>query len=310
MTALDDICWLLNIRGDDVQFNPVVYGYVLVTMDAVHLFIHEGREVRAAGVGLQLHPYAEFLPFLETVARDASVKLCYDENDVSFAVKQVLAPLKPAVVFEWALCAGLTRSPVAVMKSRKNPTEIASLEEAFLADSVAMCHLLAWLADSVDSHITEADAAAKSTELRRALAHSLSDSFAPIVGCAGNAAIVHYEPEPATAAPLVRDKCILLDTGGQYHWGTTDITHGVPAQRPRAEPRGHGVPAVLHGGAQGPHRADDRRVPRGHARRAAGLAGAPAPLADGPGLRPRHGPRRGLLPVRARGSGGGRARAE
>lgn len=162
-----------------MQFNPVVYGYVLVTMDAVHLFIHEGREVRAAGVALQLHPYAEFLPFLETVARDASVKLCYDENDVSFAVKQVLAPLKPAVVFEWALCAGLTRSPVAVMKSRKNPTEIASLEEAFLADSVAMCHLLAWLADSVDSHITEADAAAKSTELRRALAHSLSDSFAP-----------------------------------------------------------------------------------------------------------------------------------
>ena len=227
LTALDDICWLLNIRGDDVQFNPVVYGYVLVTMDAVHLFIHEGREVRAAGVGLQLHPYAEFLPFLETVARDASVKLCYDENDVSFAVKQVLAPLKPAVVFEWALCAGLTRSPVAVMKSRKNPTEIASLEEAFLADSVAMCHLLAWLADSVDSHITEADAAAKSTELRRALAHSLSDSFAPIVGCAGNAAIVHYEPEPATAAPLVRDKCILLDTGGQYHWGTTDITRTV-----------------------------------------------------------------------------------
>lgn len=68
MTALDDICWLLNIRGDDVQFNPVVYGYVLVTMDAVHLFIHEGREVRAAGVALQLHPYAEFLPFLETVA--------------------------------------------------------------------------------------------------------------------------------------------------------------------------------------------------------------------------------------------------
>lgn len=260
---------------------------------------------------LQLHPYAEFLPFLETVARDASVKLCYDENDVSFAVKQVLAPLKPAVVFEWALCAGLTRSPVAVMKSRKNPTEIASLEEAFLADSVAMCHLLAWLADSVDSHITEADAAAKSTELRRALAHSLSDSFAPIVGCAGNAAIVHYEPEPATAAPLVRDKCILLDTGGQYHWGTTDITRTVCLPSDPALSRvDMAFRAVLHGGAQGPHRADDRRVPRGHARRAAGLGWRASTSGDGPGLRHGTGPRRGLLPVRARGSGGGRARAE
>ena len=227
LTALDDICWLLNIRGDDVQFNPVVYAYVLVTLEKVHLFIHEGREVHAPGVDLQLHPYTDFLPFLESMARDAAVKMCYDENGVSYAVKQVLEPLKPAVVFECGCLVGLTRSPVAVMKSRKNPTEIASLQEAFMADSVAMCHLLSWLADSVDAHITEADAAAKSTELRRTLAHSLSDSFAPIVGCAGNAAIVHYEPEPATAAPLVRDKCILLDTGGQYRWGTTDITRTV-----------------------------------------------------------------------------------
>ena len=118
-------------------------------------------------------------------------------------------------------------SPVAVMKAKKNPTEIRSIEECFLRDSVAMCHLLAWLTANIDSHLDEYAAALKSTEFRHTFAHSLSDSFAPIVGCGRNASIVHYEPEASTAAPLVRDACILLDTGGQYRWGTTDITRTV-----------------------------------------------------------------------------------
>ena len=82
-------------------------------------------------------------------------------------------------------------SPVAVMKAKKNPTEIRSIEECFLRDSVAMCHLLAWLTANIDSHLDEYAAALKSTEFRHTFAHSLSDSFAPIVGCGRNASIVH-----------------------------------------------------------------------------------------------------------------------
>lgn len=100
LTALDDICWLLNIRGDDVQYNPVVYSYVFVTMDAVHLFIHKGREVHAEGINLIVHDYDSFLPFLEEATHDASIALCYDENEVSYAVKKATLPLKPECVFK------------------------------------------------------------------------------------------------------------------------------------------------------------------------------------------------------------------
>lgn len=79
--------------------------------------------------------------------------------------------------------------------------------------------------------------AAQSTAFRRRLAGSLSDSFAPIVGCGPHAAVVHYEPSAASAAPLRRDECILLDTGGQYRWGTTDITRTICVAGEDAAPR-------------------------------------------------------------------------
>lgn len=124
------------------------------------------------------------------------------------------------------------------MKAIKNETEIRNIRDAFLRDSIAMCHLLSWsprfpavsprLESHIDEHPTEFDVAAQSTAFRRRYAQSLGDSFAPIVGCGANAAIVHYEPtSAASSARLQRDTCILLDTGGQYEWGTTDITRTV-----------------------------------------------------------------------------------
>ena len=90
-----------------------------------------------------------------------------------------------------------------------------------------MAHILSWLEDNIDTGLTEVQIAEKTTEIRREIGHSVGDSFEPIVGYAGNAAIVHYAPEPETAATVGRDQCILMDTGGHYHWGTTDITRTV-----------------------------------------------------------------------------------
>ena len=130
-------------------------------------------------------------------------------------------------------------SPITRMKAIKNETEIRNIRDAFLRDSIAMCHLLSWFYRSffvvirrleahIDEHPTEFDVAAQSTAFRRRFAQSLGDSFAPIVGCGANAAIVHYEPtSAASSARLQRDTCVLLDTGGQYRWGTTDITRTV-----------------------------------------------------------------------------------
>ena len=101
------------------------------------------------------------------------------------------------------------------------------MRKAFLQDSVAMAYILTWLEDNIDTGLTEVQIAEKTTELRRTIGQSYGDSFEPIVGYASNAAIVHYAPEPETAATVGRDHCILMDTGGQYHWGTTDITRTV-----------------------------------------------------------------------------------
>lgn len=110
------------------------------------------------------------------------------------------------------------------MKAVKNSTEVAHIRDAFLRDSVAMVHLLSYLEDHIDEKPTEFQIAELSTAFRKKYAHSYGDSFAPIVGFGRNAAIVHYSPEADSSAPMGRDDCILMDTGGQYHWGTTDIT--------------------------------------------------------------------------------------
>lgn len=110
------------------------------------------------------------------------------------------------------------------MKAVKNPTEITRIRDAFLRDSIAMVHLLSYLEEHIDEKPTEFEIAELSTSFRKTYAHSFGDSFAPIVGFGRNAAIVHYSPEEGSSAPMGRDDCILMDTGGQYHWGTTDIT--------------------------------------------------------------------------------------
>lgn len=110
------------------------------------------------------------------------------------------------------------------MKAVKNPTEVSHLRDAFLRDSIAMVHLLSYLEEHIDENPTEFQIAELSTSFRKTYAHSYGDSFGPIVGFGRNAAIVHYSPEEGSSAPMSRDDCILMDTGGQYHWGTTDIT--------------------------------------------------------------------------------------
>lgn len=133
----------------------------------------------------------------------------------------------------------MNHSPIKIMKSRKNETEIKNIEKAFLQDSIAMCYFLSWyfpffslfliirIEDHIDEGVSEYLVGLKSTEFRKTIGGSYGDSFDPIVGSGANAAIVHYSAKPETAARLQRDHCILLDTGGQYHFGTTDITRTI-----------------------------------------------------------------------------------
>lgn len=96
---------------------------------------------------------------------------------------------------------------------------------SFLVDLLFFIHCR--VEDHIDEGLTEFEVSKKTTEIRKTIGGSYGDSFTPIIGAGANAAIVHYSPEEETAATLKRDECVLLDTGGQYHWGTTDITRTI-----------------------------------------------------------------------------------
>lgn len=102
LTTLADVCWLLNIRGDDVAFNPYVYGYVVIDPETVHFFVHEGRiDTRHfQDVNVVLHPYDSFSSFIDELHKRSDVKLCFDKKDVSFQLSQAVADLKPLSVLK------------------------------------------------------------------------------------------------------------------------------------------------------------------------------------------------------------------
>lgn len=102
LTTLADVCWLLNIRGDDVAFNPYVYGYVVIDPVAVHFFVHEGRidTNYFKDVNVILHPYDSFSSFIKELHEKKDVKLCFDKKDVSFQLSQDVADMKPLSVLK------------------------------------------------------------------------------------------------------------------------------------------------------------------------------------------------------------------
>ena len=230
LTALDEIAWLLNVRASDIEYNPLVISYLLVTRSEVCWYVVkekvEDPQTRATfsileADGVRLHPYSD----IDYLPSEFQGRLFVDASSLNYQLYSTLA--SDGVALEEGT------SPVGLRKAVKNAREIAGMREAHLQDGVAMERYLYWLEKSVAAgrEITEWDAAVKLGQLRGDRKDYLGDSFETISAYGPGAALPHYIT-PHNYAPVIRDEGLYLcDSGGQYTCGTTDITRTVPMGR-------------------------------------------------------------------------------
>lgn len=219
VTTLDDICWMLNIRGDDIEFFPLLLSYAIVKTDSVELYIDEKKlsdEIKAdlAKVGVNLHPYNDIYEDIKKLPADETVMV--DPSKLNYALYNNI-PESVARVEE--------RNPAILMKAIKNPVEIENIRKAQIKDSIAHVRFMKWLKENVGKiEITEISASEKLDEFRAEMGNFIRPSFAPISSFGEHAAIVHYESSPETDVPVAKGNFLLTDTGAGFYEGSTDIT--------------------------------------------------------------------------------------
>lgn len=223
MAALDDIAWTTNLRGTDVHCCPLVVSYLLISREKATLFVDEQKttpEVRRHLLdnGIDTAPYEAVD---DALRRYPDYNILLDPAEVSHSLRQAV---KCEVVE--------APSPVPAMKIVKNEAERAGFHQAMLRDGVAMVRLLKWIdekvADGTIAQESELSVAAKAEELRSQQKGYRGPSFDTIAGYAAHGAIVHYEPTEESNWKLENRGLLLLDSGGQYDCGTTDITRTIP----------------------------------------------------------------------------------
>lgn len=231
ITTLDDIAWLFNLRGSDVGFNPVFYAYSLISKDAAELFIKLDKvpdEVKSSleSDGVTISDYDDIFSRLSSIESGKSVLL----DDAKINEK-----LYSSINSEARIINGKTIS--TLLKARKNSTEISGMKNAMKRDGIAMVKFLKWLDENVgEETITELSAAEKLRSLREELPLFVGESFNAISGYAEHGAIVHYAANEETQSELKPEGFYLIDSGGQYRDGTTDITRTVYlGEKPTAE---------------------------------------------------------------------------
>ena len=229
ISALDCIAWLFNIRGTDVENNPFVIGYAIVTSKKATLYTDrskiDGDVRKALQRDISIQPYDSFRAALQSLAKSTE-KIWLDPVTSNQWIADNLG-LKPKLY--------LHESPIALFKSCKNASELAGMKAAHVRDGVAMVKFLSWLERSIKrEQLTEISVADKLAEFREMDPMYRGPSFDTIAGYAGHGAIIHYSATPQTNARLKSSGIFLLDSGGQYLDGTTDITRTICLSKPTA----------------------------------------------------------------------------
>lgn len=220
VSALDDIAWILNLRGTDVHCVPVFVSYLLIASDKVSLFVDEAKvssEIRAylESNGVSIYKYNKVEEGLKAYSE---YNILLDGNETSYYLWKAVR------------CQEIVQasSPIPAMKAVKNESEIAGYRSAMLKDGVAMVKFLKWLLPAVEAGgETEISIDKKLTALRAEQKLFRDISFDTIAGYQAHGAIVHYEATPETDIPLKPEGLLLLDSGAQYQDGTTDITRTI-----------------------------------------------------------------------------------
>ena len=221
VSTLDSLAWLFNIRGKDVPYNPVVIGYALIGPKRAELFLNKAkltRELRGKlDRSIRLRPYEEFGAALRA-RRSAKSSVWLDPATATPWIRQQLRSCK--LIRE--------ETPIAQLKARKNAAEIRGMQRCHERDGLAVVRFLAWLDEAVATQrLTERSAAAKLEEFRAEAKEYRGPSFATISGYGAHGAIIHYHATTSSDARLRPRGVYLIDSGGQYVDGTTDITRTV-----------------------------------------------------------------------------------
>ncbi|EJO5347124.1 aminopeptidase P family N-terminal domain-containing protein [Clostridium botulinum] len=220
ITSLDDIAWTLNIRGNDIEFFPLILSYLIITMDEVHLFINENK----------------LNDEIKSTLKENSVSFIHPYNDIYQAVKKFTnsdVVLVDPDRMNYALYNNIPKdvkkvekqNPSVLFKAIKNPVEIENIRKAQLKDGVAHTKFMYWLKHNIGKEvITEISASNKLDEFRAEQGGFIRPSFEPISSFGEHAAIVHYAPTPETDVELKEGSLFLTDTGAGFYEGSTDIT--------------------------------------------------------------------------------------
>lgn len=222
LSSLDDIMWLFNLRGSDIACNPVALSYAFVGRDECTLFLQ-----KEAAQGLSLERFGVEIEEYDNMIDWISRKMDGEQGKKIFSPGAYLNYRMQKLLSEKSELT-LQESPTELLKAIKNEKELSCSREAYLRDSAALCKFIFWLKNHVGKEeITEISAADKLEEFRRQLPGFLDISFTTICGYAENGAIVHYSATEETDRMLKKKSMVLVDSGGQYMGGTTDVTRTI-----------------------------------------------------------------------------------
>ena len=219
VSTLDDICWTLNIRGNDIDFFPLVLSYAIIRKDSLELYIDERKlddklKTIFKKEGVNLHPYNAIYEDVKKLPKNATVLI--DKTKLNYAIFNNI-PNAVSIVNK--------RNPEILMKALKNPVEVENIKKAEIKDSIAHVRFMKWLKENLGKiKITEMSASEKLDEFRAEMGNFIRDSFEPISSYGPHSAIVHYSSSPETDVELKAGSLYLSDTGAGFYEGSTDIT--------------------------------------------------------------------------------------
>ncbi|MFW5663080.1 MAG: M24B family metallopeptidase, partial [Bacteroidota bacterium] len=227
--SLDDIAWIFNIRGNDVDYNPVAIAYAIIRENTAQLFIYEDKvpldvrkELEDEGI--------EVISYEKVALKISDLK----DETVLVDTSKLNNWLFSNIPFSCRIVEGMNVS--TKLKAQKNNTEVEGIKKALRRDGSAMVEFYHWLENNVGKEkITELSAAKKLREFRSAKENFVGESFSTIAGYKEHGAIVHYSADEKSDAEIKKEGFFLLDSGGQYLDGTTDITRMIHLSEPTAQ---------------------------------------------------------------------------
>jgi len=221
LTSLDDIAWILNIRGNDIAYNPVVMSYLIIEQSSVLWFV-DSRKIDddlkqyLQDNSISIYEYDEFYDELDSFNNE---RILLDKEHINYSIYEKLNMDNMCIY---------SNNPSVLMKSIKNDVELKNLRNVHVKDGVALTKFILWLKDRVGNvNFTEYDAALKLRELRAMQEGFIEESFETICAYKGNAAMMHYTATVKDAAWIYPEGMLLVDSGGQYLEGTTDVTRTI-----------------------------------------------------------------------------------